>query len=90
MPGNLPRVALNIKDEETDRLARELAALTGLPITTAVREAIEQRLASLRRKSRLTGRDDLSDIVARGRARQTVDARSEDEILGYDEHGLPS
>ncbi len=90
MPGNLPSVALNIKDAETDRLARELATLTGLPITTAVREAIEQRLASLRRKGRLADRDDLTEIIARGRARQTADARSEDEILGYDEHGLPS
>jgi antitoxin VapB len=33
-------VALNIKDAETDRLARELAAETGESITEAVRRAI--------------------------------------------------
>ena len=43
---------LNIKDPETDRLARELAELSGLPITTAVREAIQERLVTLRARSR--------------------------------------
>jgi antitoxin VapB len=82
-------VALNIKDDETDRLARELAELTGQPITTAVREAIEARLASIRRKKRVAPGPALTDIIARGRARQTLDGRSADEILGFDEHGLP-
>ena len=38
-------VALNIKDVETDRLARQLAAETGETITVAARRAIEERLA---------------------------------------------
>ena len=37
-------MALNIKSAETDRLARELAALTGESITEAVTRALEQRL----------------------------------------------
>ena len=37
-------MALNIKDPDTDRLARELAALTGESITTAARRALEERL----------------------------------------------
>ncbi len=83
-------VALNIKDDETDRLARELAALTGQPITTAVREAIEAQLASLRRRRRVASRPDLTAIITRGRARRMLDERPEDEILGYGEHGLPA
>lgn len=83
-------MALNIKDEETDRLARELAALTGKPITTAVREAIEAQLEMVRRRRRVNGEPDLVGIITRGRARRTVDDRSEDEILGYDERGLPA
>jgi antitoxin VapB len=82
-------VALNIKDPETDRLARELAELSGLPITTAVRDAIAERLAVLRALSRATP-PALDEIIARGRARATVDTRSEAEILGYDERGLPA
>ena len=38
-------MALNIKDPDTDRLARELAAATGESITVATRQAIEERLA---------------------------------------------
>lgn len=83
-------MALNIKDEETDRLARELAQLTGLPITTAVREAIEAQLAALRRRRRAAAGPDLESIIARGRARRTLDTRPEGEILGFDERGLPA
>lgn len=83
-------MALNIKDPETDRLARELAALTGQPITSAVREAIEARLAVLRRRRDVGSATDLLAIIHRGRARATVDTRAEEEILGYDDRGLPA
>lgn len=83
-------MALNIKDEATDRLARELAALTGQPITHAVREAIEAHLAAIRRRRRVTDHDDLHGIITRGRARAVIDDRSDDDILGYDERGLPA
>ena len=83
-------VALNIKDPETDRLARQLAELTGESITTATRTAIEQRLARERRRSATTPTQErLLAIVRRGRARPRLDDRSAEEILGYDEHGLP-
>lgn len=81
-------MALNIKDPETDRLARELAELAGLPITAAVRDAIEERLASLRARRRAAP-PGLDEIITRGRARATVDTRPEEEILGYDDRGLP-
>jgi antitoxin VapB len=38
-------MALNIKSPETERLAREVAALTGESITEAVRKGLELRLA---------------------------------------------
>jgi len=37
-------MALNIRDPETERLARDLARLTGENITTATMRAIEERL----------------------------------------------
>lgn len=82
-------MALSIKDPETDRLARELAELSGLPITAAVREAIQQRLAILRSLARPTS-PGLEEIIARGRARATVDTRPEEEILGYNSRRLPA
>ncbi len=83
-------MALNIKDDRTDLLARELARETGESITVAARIAIEERLARVRRRHRAATQDgDLRAIIERGRARAVSDARSPDEILGYDETGLP-
>lgn len=83
-------MALNIKDTVTDDLARQLAAETGESITMAIRIALEERLARIRaRKRSNVGTDELVAIIARGRARPTVDNRPADEILGYDDHGLP-
>lgn len=81
-------VAINIKDPETDRLARELAEVTGQPITIAVRTAIEERLALLRRRD-VVGASELRDVIARGRNRRILDDRPEDEILGYGDNGQP-
>jgi antitoxin VapB len=82
-------MALNIKDPETDRLARELADRMNTSITEAIKVALEDRLA------RTTPRVDIAfaEIIAigeRGRARPTLDDRSAEEIVGYDEHGIPS
>lgn len=82
-------MALNIKDPETDRLARELAELSGQPITTVVRDALAERLAVLRRRARVEPAG-LEAIITRGRARATLDDRPEAEILGYDDDGLPA
>ena len=41
-------MGLNIKNEETHRLARELSQLTGESMTEAVTEAVRERLDRLR------------------------------------------
>ncbi|MGC0143976.1 MULTISPECIES: type II toxin-antitoxin system VapB family antitoxin [unclassified Pseudactinotalea] len=81
-------MALNIKDPETDRLARELSAATGESITVATRQALQERLERVRRQP--SKGHDLSEIINRGRARRNMDDRTEDEILGYDAAGLPA
>ena len=80
-------MALNIKDPQTDRLVRELAELTGESITVATRTAVEERLNSLRRRQRSSS--DLRGIIERGRTRAILDTRSPEEIIGYDQAGLP-
>jgi antitoxin VapB len=83
-------MALNIKDPEADRLVRELVAVTGESITDAARKAFAERLQRVRaRNVPAANRARVRDIIDRGRARQAVDARSDDEILGYDENGIP-
>lgn len=83
-------MALNIKDEETDRLARELARETGETITVAARIAIEERLRRVRARREVhSRRDELHELIHRGRTRPILDQRSAEEILGYDADGLP-
>ena len=83
-------MALSIKDPETERLARNLAQLTGENITTATKRAIEERLRRLGGHSRKAALlEDLADIRQRWSALPVVDDRTPEDILGYDEHGLP-
>jgi antitoxin VapB len=88
----LPRaMALNIKDEAADRLARELAAETGESITTAVTIAVRERLERLRGAvPRERRRHELMKISERSSRLPIRDPRSADEILGYGPDGLPS
>ena len=84
-------MALSIKDPEADRLVRELAAVTGESITDAARTAFAERLQRVRSRSvSETDRARVQDIIDRARKREIVDTRTEDEILGYDENGIPS
>ncbi len=77
----------NIKAPETDRLARTLAPETGESITVAAKKAFQERFVLINREAG-SAPDPLA-IVARGRARPTLDSRPAEEILGYDEQGLP-
>jgi antitoxin VapB len=88
-----PAMALSIRDPETDRLARELAQRTGETMTKAIRKALEERLdrlASLHEAEVERRRRAIDEIVRRSLALPVLDDRSEDEILGYDELGIPS
>lgn len=83
-------MALNIRNAEAERLAAELARVTGQTKTEAVTEAIRNHLERLRRER--SGRmlaDELDDIGRRCAKLPARDSRPADEILGYDEHGLP-
>jgi antitoxin VapB len=83
-------MSLNIKDEETHRLARELAQLTGESQTTAVMIAIRERLDRLHAAGHPTLADRLLAIGRNTAPRLKEPFRSTEhgELL-YDEHGLP-
>ena len=83
-------MALSIKHPEADSLARELAAETGESLTETVIKALRERLRRERGKTTVPLlRDELRAIRERCAALPVLDDRSPDEILGYDEHGLP-
>lgn len=83
-------MALNIRNTETQRLADTLAKLTGETKTEAVTQALRARLTRVQRE-RSRGRlaDELDEIALGCAALPVLDTRSEDEILGYGEDGLP-
>ena len=84
-------MALNIKDDGADRLVRELAAVTGESITTAVTIAARERLERLRGAAPAERRrEELTRIARRSAGRRVLDPRSSEEILGYGPDGLPS
>jgi len=84
-------MSLNIKNEQTHRLVRELADLTGESMTVAVTEAVRQRLERLRRTEDGTGMAErIHAIAADMRARLPGDFFDvEHGDLLYDEDGLP-
>lgn len=83
-------MALSIKHPEADRLARELAEETGESLTKAVLTALRERLERQRGRRHDRGlHDDVARMQDRIARLPRLDRRSDDEILGYDEHGLP-
>jgi antitoxin VapB len=83
-------MALNIRNSEAEKLAETLARLTGETKTEAVTQALRDRLARLRRERTRRRLADELDEIARHCAQLPVrDSRTPDEILGYDESGLP-
>jgi antitoxin VapB len=83
-------MGLNIKSEETHRLARELARLTGESMTAAVTEAVRERLDRVRRERAIGLADRLLAIGKDCAARLKEPFRTADHgDLLYDERGLP-
>ena len=83
-------MALSIKDDQTDELAREVARRTGESLTVAIRTALSERLQRLTGRRRApSAKERAYEILRRVDALPNLDNRSEDEILGYDESGLP-
>jgi antitoxin VapB len=83
-------MALNIKNPEADELARELAERTRRSITEVVVGALRDSLARemARAHPRSLG-DELREIGQRCAALPDLDPRSPEEILEFDESGVP-
>jgi len=81
---------LNIRNRQAEELATALAKLTGETKTDAVTQALRERLERVRRMRTRRGlADDLDEIALHCAALPVRDPRSADEIMGYDEQGLP-
>ena len=82
---------LSIKNDQTELLARDLAQLTGESLTDTIRTALAEKYERLRRvRSGRSLSDDLNAIALRCARRPVLSDMSGDEILGYDELGIPT
>jgi antitoxin VapB len=81
---------ISIKNLRTEELARELAERTGASITEAVTEAVRDRLKTLERPRTVQlARQRAERLLRELDALPDLDSRDPDQILGYDEQGLP-
>jgi antitoxin VapB len=82
---------LNIKDPDVHVLAAELAKQTKQSLTQAVKEALRESLAR-HRSGQEEPRRVLERVMRIGRniaALPVLDSRTPEEILGYNEFGIP-
>jgi antitoxin VapB len=85
-------MALNIKNPETEKLARELARRRKQGITEALTDVLRREVERERKKPQRGSYEEFSrrieEIVERFNKLPVLDDRSPDEIIGYNEHGL--
>ena len=84
-------MSLNIKNPATVALVDELARRRGISKTAAIHEALTERLHRLGYGSVAQERllADMRVIRERLASLPELDSRSDEDIIGYDEHGIP-
>ena len=83
-------MAMSIKSPEAEELARRLASATGETLTGAIVSALRERLDRIERQSGPAFlADQLNEIALRAASLPEQDMRPPEEIVGYDENGLP-
>jgi antitoxin VapB len=94
---NTKGMALNIKNDEVERLAAEIAHLTGETKTEAIRRALEERRSRL--AFRVVRKDRKAELlrvlerevwpnVPRRLLGRRLSRKAEDRILGYGPNGV--
>jgi antitoxin VapB len=86
-------MAILIKDQEADQLIRTLAERTGESITDAVKEAVRERLKQvpLNEDEIAARKRRLAELFAYFDSLPVINEHlTDDEIIGYDENGLPA
>lgn len=81
---------ITIKDREAEALLAEIRTATGKAMSQIVRELAEAEAFRLRRRRDVDARRRrIDEISRRAAAKIPADAPPPDEIIGYDERGLP-
>lgn len=81
---------LKIKSDSAHALAKKIAALTGKSMTQVVTEALQEKLARVEKAKNRGGLvEELNRIALHCAGLPRSDDRSPEEIVGYDDLGLP-
>ena len=86
-------MGMSIKNPEVEAMARELATARKVSMTEAMRQALTHELereAEAKATAVARRKAILMETLERIWALPVLDDRSPDEILGYDENGLPT
>lgn len=85
-------MSLNIKNPATVALADELARRQGLSKTAAIHQALTDRLHRLGYDdtAKVQLATDMRAIRERLARLPELDTRSDEDIIGYDEYGIPN
>jgi antitoxin VapB len=83
--------ALNIKDPEVHELAVELARRTRRSLSEAVKDSLRESIARQRVRQTDAQRvvERVTRIAQRIASRSVLDPRAPDEIIGYNDFGVP-
>jgi len=83
-------MAINIKNREAETLLQEIQAITRRGKSQIVLDLLRHEVARLRRSHQFDSRrKELESIAERYAARLPRTTTSPEEIIGYDENGLP-
>jgi len=87
-------MSIVIDDPEIERLAHDLAAETGESVEQAIGRVLRERRPSRRKGDETPAEREARlaraiELINRIQSKISDDNRSADEILDYDEHGLP-
>ena len=81
---------MNIRSAKVDELAQRLARLTGEDIETALERAIEERLSRVAPPTPVDRKAAMGSFFDQVSRMRVLDPRPIDEVVGYDDCGLPS
>lgn len=83
-------MALSIRNSQAEQLAREVATISGENLTQAIIHALEERLERLKgRRTTSNLMQEIMTISQRCSSIPDIDQRSPEEILDYNQSGIP-
>jgi antitoxin VapB len=82
-------MALSLKNAELEKLARRRAKRRGETLTEAILSSLRESERNAAQAAKKVTAEDILRLAETVRKLPVLSTRSEDDILGYDERGIP-